>query len=80
MERWSLCSIIEHPGCIWDAKFLENGDIVTACSDGTVRIWTTDTNRFCSDEELAAYKDLISQYTLSRKTVGGLKLTDLPGV
>jgi phospholipase A-2-activating protein len=45
---------------------LENGDIVTACSDGTVRIWTTDTNRFCSDEELAAYKDLISQYTLSR--------------
>ncbi|PAN09362.1 hypothetical protein PAHAL_2G017000 [Panicum hallii] len=71
---------IEHPGCIWDAKFLENGDIVTACSDGTVRIWTTDTNRFCSDEELAAYKDLISQYTLSRKTVGGLKLTDLPGV
>nr|CAB3451833.1 unnamed protein product [Digitaria exilis] len=71
---------IEHPGCIWDAKFLENGDIVTACSDGTARIWTTDTNRFCSDEELAAYTDLISQYTLSRKTVGGLKLMDLPGV
>ncbi|XP_062187090.1 uncharacterized protein LOC133890640 isoform X2 [Phragmites australis] len=71
---------IEHPGCIWDAKFLENGDIVTACSDGTARIWTTDTNRFCSDEELATYTDLISQYTLSRKTVGGLKLMDLPGV
>ncbi|CAN6181105.1 unnamed protein product [Urochloa humidicola] len=71
---------IEHPGCIWDVKFLENGDIVTACSDGTARIWTTSTNRFCSDEELAAYTDLISQYTLSRKTVGGLKLMDLPGV
>ncbi|MBA0726865.1 hypothetical protein Golax_002663, partial [Gossypium laxum] len=25
---------LEHPGCVWDAKFLENGDIVTACSDG----------------------------------------------
>ncbi|WVZ61723.1 hypothetical protein U9M48_011552 [Paspalum notatum var. saurae] len=71
---------IEHPGCIWDVKFLENGDIVTACSDGTVRIWTTVADRFCSDEELAAYTDLISQYTLSRKTVGGLKLSDLPGV
>ncbi|OEL28588.1 Phospholipase A-2-activating protein [Dichanthelium oligosanthes] len=71
---------IEHPGCIWDTKFLENGDIITACSDGTARIWTTDTNRFCSDEELASYTDLISQYTLSRKTVGGLKLMDLPGV
>ncbi|KAL6880418.1 hypothetical protein ACP4OV_011983 [Aristida adscensionis] len=71
---------IEHPGCIWDAKFLENGDIVTACSDGIARIWTTDNSRFCSDEELAAYTDLISQYTLSRKTVGGLKLMDLPGI
>ncbi|ONM51171.1 transducin family protein / WD-40 repeat family protein [Zea mays] len=71
---------IEHPGCIWDAKFLGNGDIVTACSDGTTRIWTADSNRFCSDEEIAAYTDLISQYTLSRKTVGGLKLMDLPGV
>ncbi|KAL6647131.1 hypothetical protein ACP70R_014568 [Stipagrostis hirtigluma subsp. patula] len=71
---------IEHPGCIWDAKFLGNGDIVTACSDGTARIWTADTNRCCSDEELASYTDLISQYTLSRKTVGGLKLTDLPGI
>ncbi|CAL5336727.1 unnamed protein product [Camellia sinensis] len=30
----------EHPGCVWDVKFLENGDIVTACSDGVVRIWT----------------------------------------
>jgi phospholipase A-2-activating protein len=71
---------IEHPGCIWGAKFLENGDIVTACSDGIVRIWTTDNNRFCSDEELAAFTDLISQYILSRKTVGGLKLSDLPGI
>ncbi|KAL2938356.1 Ubiquitin homeostasis protein lub1 [Bienertia sinuspersici] len=32
---------IEHPGCAWDVKFLENGDLVTACSDGVVRIWTT---------------------------------------
>ncbi|CAM0905254.1 unnamed protein product [Alopecurus aequalis] len=71
---------IEHPGCIWDVKFLDNGDIVTACSDGIVRIWTTNNDRFCSDEELAAYTDIISQYTISRKTVGGLKLMDLPGV
>ncbi|GJN24404.1 hypothetical protein PR202_gb12142 [Eleusine coracana subsp. coracana] len=71
---------VEHPGCIWDVKFLESGDVVTACSDGTARIWTTDTSRFCGDEEIAAYTDLISQYALSRKTVGGLKLMDLPGV
>jgi phospholipase A-2-activating protein len=57
---------IDHPGCIWDVKFLENGDLVTACSDGIVRIWTTDSNRFCSDEELVAYTEIISQFTLSR--------------
>jgi phospholipase A-2-activating protein len=45
---------------------LENGDLVTACSDGIVRIWTTDSNRFCSDEELVAYTEIISQFTLSR--------------
>ncbi|EMS65509.1 Ubiquitin homeostasis protein lub1 [Triticum urartu] len=60
---------IEHPGRIWDAKFLDNGDVVTACCDGIVRIWTTGNNRLCHDEELAAY----------RKTVGGLKLMDPSG-
>uniref|UniRef100_A0A0D9WV36 Phospholipase A-2-activating protein n=1 Tax=Leersia perrieri TaxID=77586 RepID=A0A0D9WV36_9ORYZ len=83
MKIWKdgICvQSIEHPGCIWGAKFLENGDIVTACSDGIVRIWTTDNYRFCSDEDLAAFTDLISQYTLSRKTVSGLKLSDLPGI
>ncbi|XBH91800.1 hypothetical protein VPH35_083085 [Triticum aestivum] len=60
---------IEHPGRIWDAKFLDNGDVVTACCDGIVRIWTTGNNRPCRDEELAAY----------RKTVGGLKLMDPSG-
>jgi hypothetical protein len=33
---------------------LENGDLVTACSDGIARVWTTNTNRFCSYGELAA--------------------------
>ncbi|GKD68378.1 phospholipase A2-activating protein [Tanacetum coccineum] len=23
---------IDHPGCVWNVKFLENGDIVTGCS------------------------------------------------
>ncbi|GLT58147.1 hypothetical protein SLA2020_310670 [Shorea laevis] len=71
---------IEHPGCIWDVKFLENGDIVTACSDGVVRIWTTNLTSTADPVELEAYGSVLSQYKLSRKRVGGLKLEELPGL
>ncbi|KAJ4747357.1 Phospholipase A-2-activating [Rhynchospora pubera] len=71
---------IEHPGCVWDVKFLENGDVVTACSDGVVRVWTRQNDRLADPQETEAYLDQLSQYKLSRKTVGGLKLTDLPGL
>ncbi|PON76893.1 Guanine nucleotide-binding protein, beta subunit [Parasponia andersonii] len=71
---------IEHPGCVWDAKFLENGDIVTACSDGVVRIWTIHQDKIADPQDLESYASELSQYKLSRKKVGGLKLEDLPGL
>ncbi|OAY25488.1 phospholipase A-2-activating protein [Manihot esculenta] len=71
---------IEHPGCVWDAKFLENGDIVTACSDGVVRVWTSHQDRIADPLDLESYVSQLSQYKLSRKRVGGLKLEDLPGL
>ncbi|XP_058069145.1 uncharacterized protein LOC131218555 [Magnolia sinica] len=71
---------IEHPGCVWDTKFLENGDIVTACSDGVVRIWTAHKDRIAEPQELEAYDFQLSEYKCSRKKVGGLKLEDLPGL
>ncbi|KAI5660997.1 hypothetical protein M9H77_20320 [Catharanthus roseus] len=71
---------IEHPGCVWDTKFLENGDIVTACSDGVVRIWTVHPDKIADPQELESYASLISQHKVSRKRVGGLKLEDLPGL
>ncbi|KAA8545939.1 hypothetical protein F0562_020610 [Nyssa sinensis] len=71
---------IEHPGCVWDAKFLENGDIVTACSDGVVRVWTVHPDRTADLLELESYASQLSQYKCSRKRVGGLKLEDLPGL
>ncbi|XP_020576385.1 phospholipase A-2-activating protein [Phalaenopsis equestris] len=71
---------IEHPGCVWDAKFLENGDVVTACSDGSVRIWTLHSDRSAEPLELEAYALKLSHYKIDRKKVGGLKLSDLPGL
>ncbi|KAJ0963346.1 hypothetical protein J5N97_028468 [Dioscorea zingiberensis] len=79
--RDGLCiQSIEHPGCVWDAKFLSNGDIVTACSDGIIRIWTSHSDLVAESNELDAYEIELSQYKSSRKKVGGLKLTDLPGL
>ncbi|XP_020095852.1 phospholipase A-2-activating protein isoform X1 [Ananas comosus] len=71
---------IEHPACVWDVKFLENGDVVTACSDGAVRIWTSHGDRISDPHALEAYAVELSQYKNSRKKVGGLKLMDLPGL
>lgn len=57
---------IEHPGCVWDAKFFENGDVVTACSDGVVRVWTQQDDRLADPQETEVYFDQLSQYKLSR--------------
>lgn len=71
---------IEHPGCVWDVKFMDNGDIITACSDGIARIWTSERERYSEASEREAYVSLITQYKISRKSVGGLNLMDLPGL
>ncbi|KGN47578.2 hypothetical protein Csa_021497, partial [Cucumis sativus] len=56
---------IEHPGCVWDAKFLENGDIVTACLDGVVRVWTAEQERIVDPQELELFASRLSQYKLN---------------
>ncbi|CAF2100438.1 phospholipase A-2-activating protein [Brassica napus] len=71
---------LEHPGCVWDAKFLENGDIVTACSDGVARVWTVRDGMIADQMEIDAFDSQLSQYKLSRKKVGGMKLDELPGL
>ncbi|GAV67108.1 WD40 domain-containing protein/PUL domain-containing protein/PFU domain-containing protein [Cephalotus follicularis] len=71
---------IEHPGCVWDAKFLENGDVITACSDGIIRLWTVHHDKIADPPELEKFFSQLSQYKISRKRVGGLKLDELPGI
>ncbi|XP_057836619.2 uncharacterized protein LOC131046848 [Cryptomeria japonica] len=71
---------IEHPGCVWDVKFLPCGDLVTACSDGVVRIWTVDQDRMAGLPEVHAYEAQLSAYKCNTKLVGGVKVLDLPGM
>ena len=46
--------VIEHPGCVWDVAFLPGGDLVTACSDYAVRVWTGDSHRVADKEIITA--------------------------
>ncbi|CAM6084680.1 unnamed protein product [Calypogeia fissa] len=71
---------IEHPGCVWDVKFLPNGDLVTACSDGVARVWTQDPKQYAASEELESYEALLRAHLLETKKVGGVKVGDLPGL
>lgn len=57
---------LEHPGCVWDAKFLEDGDIVTACSDGVIRIWTAQQDKIADPLDLESFSSQLSAYKLSR--------------
>ncbi|KAF3772866.1 Phospholipase A-2-activating protein [Nymphaea thermarum] len=57
---------IEHPGCVWDVKFLSNGDIITACSDGVARIWTTNGDRMSGALDIQAYAAQLSEYKCNR--------------
>ncbi|KAI5056625.1 hypothetical protein GOP47_0028443 [Adiantum capillus-veneris] len=78
-KNGTCCQSIQHPGCVWDVKFLPTGDLVTACSDGVVRVWTKDPSRHASVEEMEAYEAHLSAWRTQTKMVGGVKIQDLPG-
>lgn len=44
-----------HPTSVWACTPLPNGDIVSCCGDGVVRIWTRDSTREVGPEEAEAY-------------------------
>ena len=48
--------VLDHPGCVWDIAYLSNGDLVTGCGDGVVRVWTKVEERVASDDVAEAYE------------------------
>ena len=49
--------IIPHPNCIWKVLTLPNNDIVTACNDGMIRIFTKDADRIASDDVMETFRE-----------------------
>ncbi|TFY66674.1 hypothetical protein EVG20_g4413 [Dentipellis fragilis] len=71
---------IVHPAIsVWSISTMPNGDIVSGCSDGVVRIFSEVEARWASAEELKAYDDQVASQALPAQQVGDVKKSDLPG-
>lgn len=59
---------------------MPNGDIVSGCSDGVVRIFSASEDRWAPGEQLKAYDDQVASQALPTQEVGDIKKSDLPGL
>jgi phospholipase A-2-activating protein len=59
---------------------MPNGDIVSGCSDGVVRVFSESEERWASPQDLKEYDDKVAGQALSSQQVGDVKKSDLPGL
>jgi len=52
---------LRHGTTVWKVRASSNGDLVTACDDGMVRVFTTDEARFAPEAERQAFEQLSQQ-------------------
>ena len=72
--------ILVHPAIsVWSVSAMPNGDIVTGCSDGVVRVFSTHEEHWAPADQLKAYDDLVASQALPAQQVGDVKKSDLPG-
>ena len=65
-----------HPNSVWDATVLNNGDIVTVCADGFIRVFTSNSERFADEISIEAYqKECL--VALNEAEQGGVESVDL---
>lgn len=53
--------VLLHPSCVWQVMSLENGDLVTCCDDGTLRIFTRSSDRMAPVAERVAFAEAVQQ-------------------
>lgn len=59
---------------------MPNGDIVSGCSDGVVRVFSEAEERWASAEALKDYDAQVASQALPLQQVGDVKKSDLPGL
>lgn len=59
---------------------MDNGDIIAGSSDAIIRVFSKDPSRIAPNDSLAAYDTAVNTRKLEQtKTLGTVKVTDLPG-
>lgn len=58
---------------------MPNGDIVSGCSDGLVRVFSESEERWASEADLKEYDERVASQALPSQQVGDVKKSDLPG-
>lgn len=58
---------------------MPNGDIVSGCSDGVVRIFSESKERWANADVLETFESQVSSQSLPSQQVGDVKKSDLPG-
>jgi len=72
--------VLVHPAIsVWAVSVLPNGDIVSGCSDGVIRIFSASQERWASEEDLREYENQVASQALPSQQVGDVKKGDLPG-
>jgi len=70
---------LQHPSTVWSVSALENGDIVTGCSDGVARVWSARPDAALPPTELTAYYNRVTNVPVPKGSIGDLNMEKLPG-
>ena len=81
VKVWSrggqLMQVLKHPGPVRAVKAMDNGDLVTACTDRVVRLWTRDPARYAEGKEREEYDEVIQHLTVAN--MQAIDASTLPG-
>lgn len=65
------------PQSIWSSKILPNGDIVTGASDGVIRIFSANPERYADAQVLQTFEEEVASVQLNaQQELGGLKISE----
>jgi phospholipase A-2-activating protein len=60
--------ILLHPACVWQVLGLENGDLVTCCDDGVLRLFTRSSDRMAPVSEREAFATAVQDAHAKKST------------
>ncbi|QRV87354.1 ubiquitin homeostasis protein lub1 [Ceratobasidium sp. AG-Ba] len=79
-EDGELVQTITHPAIsVWAVAAMPNGDIITGCSDGVVRVFSRSESRWADEATLQEYESQVASQAIPAEQVGDVKKNDLPG-